>query len=175
MSSDKTALYLDDFLILDPAVCSTALDFQDLYGLDGTCGFTELFDDRLLQSVIINDCADDLVIHPKEIKKQGDGDVYKPRKIRGTGRLREGYCRMCNLWFKLKTSSYWYHMNYKHGINSKGVRYPEPQIKYVGDKAEGFCAICNDWVVLGHKSNGKSTKFGWFRHCQKKHGPSKTI
>ncbi|AFN82645.1 hypothetical protein EROM_030250 [Encephalitozoon romaleae SJ-2008] len=176
MSSERSVLYLDDFLVLDSSMCGMTFDPQEFYELDNTHGFTELIDKRLFQTVVRTDDISDLPIHPREIRRQiGSGDMYKPRKVRGVGRLREGCCGICNSWFKLKTSSYWYHMNYKHGISSKGIKYPEPQIRYTGDKVDGFCMICDEWITLGYKSNRKSTRFGWFRHCQKKHGSGKAI
>ncbi|CAD26182.1 hypothetical protein [Encephalitozoon cuniculi GB-M1] len=175
MSAYRNILYLDDFLALDCNMPDVFLDPQEFYGLDGTAGFIELADGMSFQTITAIDRSSDLLMHPVAERPVGTGDMYKPRKIRGAGKLREGYCEMCNLWFKLKTSSYWYHMNYKHGINSKGIRYPEPQIRYTEHRAEGFCIACNDWIVLGHKAKGRSTKFGWFKHCQKRHSSSKAV
>ncbi|EOB14784.1 Meiotic expression up-regulated protein 26 [Nosema bombycis CQ1] len=101
--------------------------------------------------------------------------LYKPQKTRGHGENREGYCEECKEWFRLKTSSYWYHMNYKHGINSHGVRYPEPEVRVSNCKIEGYCQACDKWVVIGNKSNVKSIKFGWYKHWQKTHGNNMTI
>lgn len=98
---------------------------------------------------------------------------YKPRIVRGEGVEREGYCEKCDKWFRLKTSSYWYHMNYKHGISSSGKLCPEPELRDRNYRVEGFCKECNSWIVLG--SNPKNVKFGWFRHWQKIHCKSKSI
>ncbi|ADM11171.1 uncharacterized protein Eint_030260 [Encephalitozoon intestinalis ATCC 50506] len=176
MSSSRSVLYLDEFLLLDtPYVSEVLLDPREFYELDDIYSPTELNGNDLLREITV-DAIGALSPWPREIKRQPeDGDIYKPKKVRGAGKLREGYCGMCNLWLKLKTSSYWYHMNYKHGISSKGSRYPEPQVRHVGNRTEGFCTICSKWIVLGHKASGRSTRFGWFKHCQKSHGSSKTI
>lgn len=107
--------------------------------------------------------------------KRKKKDIYKPQQTRGNGQEREGFCDECNKWFRLKTSSYWYHMNYKHGINSNGVRYPEPEVRVSNSKVEGFCRVCDEWISLGNKSNQKSIKFGWYKHWQKNHSTNRTI
>lgn len=104
-----------------------------------------------------------------ESKKQIDG--YAPRHIRGNGSQREGHCHICDRWFRLKTSSYWYHMNYKHGINSRGEKYPEPQTRRNEDKVEGYCQDCKAWITLG--TYRKNSRFSWLRHMQKQHRESK--
>lgn len=93
-------------------------------------------------------------------------NCYSPRLIRGLGANREGYCELCDRWFRLKTSSYWYHMNYKHGINSKGVRCPEPIFRS-SSRTESYCGECRMWIHLGNKK--RNTKFVWLRHWQKVH------
>ncbi len=105
-------------------------------------------------------------LHEKFAKKESLA-VYSPSVIRGTGSAREGYCQICKKWYKMKTSSYWYHMNYKHGINSKGEVFPEPIFREFSYKIQGFCKKCDDWIVLG--SNKKTSEFLWKRHCQKQH------
>ncbi|WUR04907.1 putative meiotic expression up-regulated protein 26 [Vairimorpha necatrix] len=97
-------------------------------------------------------------------------DYYKPSKTRGLKEDKEGYCLECDTWLKLKNSSYWYHMNFIHGINSKGMKYPEPEIiRKNNGKNEGYCGICEEWINLGSKRDQKRCKFGWYRHCQKIH------
>ncbi|KAG0439603.1 Meiotic expression up-regulated protein 26 [Dictyocoela muelleri] len=103
----------------------------------------------------------------KIINKVEEKYEYRPKHIRGSGVLREGYCDKCAKWYKLKTSSYWYHMNYKHGINSNGVKYPDPAIRRFNDHNEAFCNLCNKWVSLGKSK--KTYKFNWYRHWQKNH------
>lgn len=93
-------------------------------------------------------------------------DKYTPVLVRGMGPNREGRCGIFQKWFKLKTISYWYHMNYKHGISAKGVKYPEPVYRD-SKKEEGFCKICNQWIILGNSK--KSGNFLWLRHLQKYH------
>lgn len=96
-------------------------------------------------------------------------ELYRPKQVRNKGSLREGYCEECERWFRLKTSSYWYHMNYKHGINSEGVKYPEPNIQFNKSRIESYCTVCKKWVFLGHQKNAKSYKFNWYRHWQRDH------
>ncbi|KAI4291769.1 hypothetical protein PAPHI01_1043 [Pancytospora philotis] len=98
---------------------------------------------------------------------------YRPQAVRGTGAEREGYCVRCDQWFRLKTSSYWYHMNYKHGISAGGQVCPEPKLRTVGSRREGYCKECKAWVPFGKSS--KCTRFGWFRHWQKNHSKSNTL
>ena len=54
-----------------------------------------------------------------------EGNFYTPRLIRGKGQYREGLCELCELpsWFNMKFSTYWYHMNFVHGINAKTGTY----------------------------------------------------
>lgn len=106
------------------------------------------------------------IVQTKSIEK---ADSYKPHKTRGIKENKEGYCLPCDKWFKLKNSSYWYHMNFKHGINSKGMKYPEPEIRRNNGKLEGFCEACDGWITVGYKFGDKNYKFGWYRHCQKEH------
>lgn len=97
--------------------------------------------------------------------------AYTPKFVRGRGPEREGYCEACSKWFKLKTSSYWYHMNYKHGINSKGERYPSPKTRNVNRMVEGYCEKCQQWINLG--KGRKDVRFSWLRHMQKQHNQFK--
>lgn len=96
----------------------------------------------------------------------GKANCYSPKLIRGTGVDREGYCERCDRWFRLKTSSYWYHMNYKHGISSKGVRCPEPIFRGA-NRTESYCGECRKWIHLGNKK--RNPRFVWLRHWQKTH------
>lgn len=92
---------------------------------------------------------------------------YKPKNVRGQGVFREGLCEICNRWFRLKTSSYWYHMNFKHGIAANGMTYPEPEIYYENGKAFSVCNNCNLEIPLG--GNNKALKYNWYKHFQKEH------
>lgn len=101
---------------------------------------------------------------------RGSADVtadYTPKYTRGVGSAREGYCKICDRWLKLKTSSYWYHMNYKHGISSKGVRCPEPIFRSDSQRLEGYCKECKKWIFLGNCR--RNSRFPWLRHWQKVH------
>ncbi|RVD92378.1 meiotic expression up-regulated 26-like protein [Tubulinosema ratisbonensis] len=102
---------------------------------------------------------------PKKLEKK----PYKPVLTRKLITGNEGYCKVCDKWFKLKNSSYWYHMNFIHGINSEGKKYPEPKIRIGVDKLESFCKACNKWIFLGTKRGAKSYRFTWFKHWQKNH------
>lgn len=106
-------------------------------------------------------------------EKKNPTQSYKPSIVRGVGTTREGYCSHCDKWFRLKTSSYWYHMNYKHGISSRGLKCPEPKLRENEGRTEGLCKECQKWIKLGN--NSKSVRFGWFRHWQKTHSKAKTI
>lgn len=98
---------------------------------------------------------------------------YKPRYVRGDGAEREGYCERCSEWFRLKTSSYWYHMNYKHGISPSGRVFPEPVVRCGSRDTEAFCGECNAWIPLG--ASRKGVRYCWFRHWQKSHGRDKPV
>ncbi|KAH9411823.1 hypothetical protein HK407_03g05740 [Ordospora pajunii] len=178
MGVGSNAFYLDDFLMLDSAVLDASLDFHDAFELGNIYEIERFFteqhkDTRSSQQLhpLHNDLYHDPPIHSDLMVDDlpDSTDIYKPVRIRGIGMLREGYCEICKTWLRLKTSSYWYHMNYKHGINSRGVKYPEPQIRSVGCRTESFCTVCDKWIALGSSKHGKSAKFGWFKHCQKVH------
>lgn len=102
---------------------------------------------------------------PKVTEPKKEGNNYTPKLIRGKGPQREGYCNLCQKWFKMKTSSYWYHMNYKHGINKNGIKCPEPVFR--NDASEVFCKDCDKWVVIG--SGKQNSKYQWLKHWQKYH------
>lgn len=106
---------------------------------------------------------------PLERHKTNEKEIYRPKYIRGDGILREGYCENCNKWFRLKTSSYWYHMNYKHGINSKGKKYPSPLLREIYNRLESYCQICDKWIFLCSATGKKSITYAWYRHFQKTH------
>ncbi|KAF7701545.1 Meiotic expression up-regulated protein 26 [Cucumispora dikerogammari] len=55
-------------------------------------------------------------------------NLYSPLEIRGSGISREGKCPYCLCYLKMKTSNFWYHMNFTHGVSSKGIKYPTPII-----------------------------------------------
>lgn len=111
--------------------------------------------------------------HPPLCKIPPVASSYRPRSTRGDGPGREGYCERCDQWFRLKTSSYWYHMNYKHGISASGKVFPEPELRDRDLHVEGFCRECSGWVVLG--TSRRSVRFGWFRHWQKNHCKGRSI
>ena len=118
------------------------------------CAFPTLFSDR-----------DRARTAPPGTRKE----LYRPKQVRNKGAMREGYCEECNKWFRLKTSSYWYHMNYKHGINAEGLKYPEPNVHFNKNRIESYCSVCRRWICLGYQKNTKSYKFNWYRHWQRDH------
>lgn len=189
----SNVLYLDDFLSLDDNLSNISFDSQETYELSSIYKLEEYKLEKFVKEEAIycsfgssnespiNSLGNDSDLtslghlYVQKGKSKGLDDVYRPKKVRGNGNLREGYCCDCNLWFKLKTSSYWYHMNYKHGINSRGIKYPEPETRCLDCKVEGFCKVCNTWIVLGHRKSRRSIMFGWFKHWQKIHGNNKDI
>ncbi|WBW73910.1 DUF4451 family conserved fungal protein [Schizosaccharomyces osmophilus] len=102
----------------------------------------------------------------KYIKYCPIDDYYLPRYTRGQGKKKEGLCPICCLhksfvWLRTKTSAYWYHMNFLHGIHSKGRPYHPPiefrtipvrKVKSIiglPDRrqiVQGKCHQCNRWV-----------------------------
>ncbi|EJW01314.1 hypothetical protein EDEG_00499 [Edhazardia aedis USNM 41457] len=99
------------------------------------------------------------------LKKKGSS--YRPKHIRGEGPMREGLCEDCNEWFRLKTSSYWYHMNFKHGVASNGEKYPEPDVYFKSGRPVSICPLCDHEIYLG--ANIKILKYNWYKHFQKNH------
>ena len=178
MGTSSNAFYLDDFLMLDSTVLDGSLEFQDVLELGSIYELERFFTEQREDVVNShglqpshNGLYHDPFVHIESVVDDSADSrgIYKPVRIRGIGMLREGYCEICKTWLRLKTSSYWYHMNYKHGINSRGVKYPEPQMRFVGCRTESFCTVCDKWILLGSSKHGKSAKFGWFKHCQKVH------
>lgn len=102
-----------------------------------------------------------------------EGDLYTPRLQRGKGDSKEGYCSLCTpgIWLRIKQSSYWYHMNYHHGINaSTGSSYDPPtdfqveRIPCSGEEGEGssvllrvngVCGVCGTEVAISSKYLGE--------------------
>lgn len=109
-------------------------------------------------------------IAPKDIKMaekcpRWEGDLYTPRWQRGVGDSKEGLCPLCEeeVWLRIKQSSYWYHMNYHHGISATtGKPYDPPadfeveRLARTGvDEAvirlSGLCSKCHEWVTISTK------------------------
>ncbi|KAL6121563.1 meu26 [Nucleospora cyclopteri] len=130
----------------------------------------------------INNIPNPLFIGKNEILKnkinEGDQSVickskipYKPKLVRGDGKEREGMCEICSKWYKLKTSSYWYHMNYKHGISKNGNLFPKKfETRVKQNVIQGYCKLCRKWIDINSKN--KNVTFGWNRHYQKWHSDS---
>lgn len=119
-----------------------------------------------LKDFLESTAFDDLFDFKEEIKDEKPLE-YSPKYVRGSGSQREGYCIECEKWYNMKNSSYWYHMNYKHGINCKGEKYPSPKLREIDKMVEGYCIKCGEWICLGLSS--KNYKFSWLRHMQKIH------
>ncbi|KAF9762635.1 Meiotic expression up-regulated protein 26 [Nosema granulosis] len=168
----KNVLYAEELFSVDKYLSPFVLNSEELYDVD-TFYQNNLYEVDMKGYIERNPPPSSDSI-PKKHKKR-EKDIYKPQQTRGYGQEREGFCNECKKWFRLKTSSYWYHMNYKHGINSNGVRYPEPEVRVKSCKVEAYCQACNEWIVLGNKSNQKSIKFGWYKHWQKNHSTNMTI
>ncbi|ORD96709.1 MEU26 [Hepatospora eriocheir] len=92
---------------------------------------------------------------------------YKPKSIRYEGKDREGLCEICKKWFKLRTSSYWYHMNYKHGICSNYKKILDPITRIKSRLIQGYCMFCKDWIDLS--SISREYIYSWYRHFIKTH------
>ncbi|ORX87739.1 hypothetical protein K493DRAFT_237297 [Basidiobolus meristosporus CBS 931.73] len=108
-----------------------------------------------------------------------EGDIYTPLWVRGVGKAKEGLCPLCKdrcLWLKIKTSAYWYHLNYQHGISSNtGRPFASPvetRIHAVTGLKEALCHKCGQWVAYESPRNSKSGNLEdayWWRHAQKCH------
>lgn len=132
----------------------------------------------------------DIPVRASELKyrnRQSDSDYYSPTWIRGRGAEREGLCPRCDpsVWFKIKQSAYWYHLNFYHGISAAtGKPYTHP-ISYRfarGDtgtsRVEGHCGKCLQWIFLSNEFEGEHTTESvewslcfttWYKHAQKCH------
>lgn len=177
---NNSVLYLDDFLsnnkenstTEDSGESNAAKDFYAVeeyilrkQAMDNTLCPQMMYKEEFFPSVSDKIC--EKMIDRKKPRKTRQKEGYKPKYIRGKGVLREGLCEICDLWFRLKTSSYWYHMNFKHGISSNGSTYPEPTIVYRAEKAFSVCQICSKEVSLG--ASKKTMTYNWYKHFQKDH------
>lgn len=103
------------------------------------------------------------------------GDLYTPRWVRGEGTGREGWCSLCDVgsWMQLKTSQYWYHVRFTHGVNSNtGCIYDPPlQLRICDDSfgsTFGLCGECGEWVPICTPRRKRSFT-AWFKHAHKCH------
>ena len=119
--------------------------------------------------------AEEYVPFSRISSKEND---YKPAEYRGTSLKKEGRCPICvNSWFRIKQSTYWYHMNYDHGIKSNGEHYDMPvsmKRDSPNENVKALCGRCAEWVVLKsvRKQGGVFVPFDpefkqWFKHQQK--------
>lgn len=124
-------------------------------------------------------------------KRRFEGDAYSPRAVRGKGTSKEGMCPVCDheVWFKIKQSAYWYHMNFTHGISavtckpySRPIEYRRLKATYPEDNGtsimeiEGLCSACEQWVMIAVRAwSARVEPFdtlnhsSWFKHAQKCH------
>jgi len=95
--------------------------------------------------------------------KVSDEDQYTPKLVRFTGEKKEGLCQHCHphRWYKLKTSHYWYHLQFVHGIDQR-TKKPFPRPCRVKGR-QGQCPNCKLWLQVGE--NGVPAFF-WFKHLQ---------
>lgn len=119
--------------------------------------------------------------------RRSENDCYSPSWIRGRGCEREGLCPLCEppVWFKIKQSAYWYHLNFYHGISaSSGKPYNHP-ISYRfaknendSSRVEGHCGNCLQWIFLSSDFDGEQSTESvedkmsfttWYKHAQKCH------
>lgn len=98
--------------------------------------------------------------HMKSNPRNKD-DSYTPRFVRYQGLKKEGLCELCTppRWYKLKTSHYWYHVQFTHGIDQKTKKpFSLPAEKNEG---RGKCPHCRKWISLNEDS---AAGLLWFRH-----------
>ncbi|EPY51886.1 fungal protein [Schizosaccharomyces cryophilus OY26] len=127
----------------------------------------------------------------KYIKSCPIDDYYLPRYTRGQGKKKEGLCPICCfqkkiVWLRTKTSAFWYHMNFLHGIHSKGRPYHPPiefrtipvrkvkSIVGLPDRrqiVQGKCHQCKRWIrCQGRKDvKVKVPEIFWWKHAHKCH------
>ena len=124
-------------------------------------------------------------------KRRFEEDAYSPRAVRGKGAFKEGMCPICahEVWFKIKQSAYWYHMNFTHGISAVTckpydlpVEYRRLKVTYPEDngtptmEVEGLCGACEQWIMIAVRTwSARVEPFdalnhsSWFKHAQKCH------
>ncbi|EEB09778.2 fungal protein [Schizosaccharomyces japonicus yFS275] len=120
-----------------------------------------------------------------------DYDLYTPRYSKGAGMEKEALCPVCfeakkEVWLRTKTSAYWYHMNFAHGINTKGQQYlpptafrtvplgrPKRTIGIPDRKTiiQGKCHQCRRWIGCQGRKNKdpKIMEIFWWKHANKCH------
>ncbi|KAK0525988.1 hypothetical protein OC835_005439, partial [Tilletia horrida] len=94
-------------------------------------------------------------------------NLYTPRFVRGQGMTKEGLCPICwetgeENFFKLKQSSYNYHLQYAHGISAvtgepfappidiRVVKRPKREVRALEKESikEGKCHVCKKYVPI---------------------------
>ncbi|KAJ2961396.1 hypothetical protein NQZ79_g3433 [Umbelopsis isabellina] len=98
------------------------------------------------------------------------GDLYTPTWIKIKDGKRWGLCRYCfkedeNQWFKMKCSSYRYHMNTHHGICSNGKYFAQPLDRRVlpDGSVDFYCHECNRYKHVQRHPQDDIIK--WWRHA----------
>jgi len=110
-------------------------------------------------------------LFPREQELRFEGDLYTPRRVRGHGNKREGWCGICKpgRWLVLKNSAFWYDKSFTHGVSAAtGIAFDGPEktrrVDRNPDVWEGLCVSCGDWIaLLSTKKKGTT----WFRHAYK--------
>ncbi|KWU45342.1 hypothetical protein RHOSPDRAFT_28774 [Rhodotorula sp. JG-1b] len=130
--------------------------------------------------------------------KVGDPlNLYWPRFVKGSGDDKCGLCPICaepperggdgeQKWFKLKNSSYVYHMSYAHGVSNvtgkpisppvktRVIKLPQSPKDQRSQMIEGLCHKCDAWVPLQSIKNLDAIipELIWWKHAKKCHGES---
>ncbi|KAI9591436.1 hypothetical protein BDF19DRAFT_271400 [Syncephalis fuscata] len=131
--------------------------------------------------------------------------MYSPHKVKGLGRAKLGQCPLCygmgeSAWFHIKISSYWYHMNFFHGISSVTKQpYHDPilvqkrpllripkrpsasstssnsSFEFLSELHDGLCHHCHQWIPMDSVKQVvvKVPMIYWWKHAQRCHHSKK--
>lgn len=106
------------------------------------------------------------------------GDMYAPIWISGSGSERAGWCRVCPSWHDLRSSGYWYHLHFTHGVScATGKRFTPPidirRSPTETGELEVNCSKCRSWLVVGKGANRCRTAY--FRHAYRCHTDGRRV
>ncbi|TPX49407.1 hypothetical protein SeLEV6574_g01493 [Synchytrium endobioticum] len=117
---------------------------------------------------------------PRRQSPRFEGDLYTPTLVRFGGTQKQGLCDQCGVlgkWLQLKTSAFWYHKQFYHGISSITGQYFTPssslrllyhnvatdeegsssksQAATATVMVEALCKECNQWIpIMNPKRRG---------------------